>query len=74
MDGKDVDKTAGLLNPAYAVVGTRGGNRDMANSFADWLVREDGGQKVISEFAVNGVELYTKAPASRKKERRVGNE
>ena len=34
----------------------------MARTFAEWIARHDGGQKVVSEFAVNGVVLYTKAP------------
>lgn len=35
----------------------------MANAFADWMVRDDGGQAVVEKFAVNGVVLYTKAPS-----------
>ena len=34
----------------------------MAEEFADWLVRDDGGQAVVGHFAVNGVVLYAKAP------------
>ena len=34
----------------------------MANKFADWMVRPDGGQKVIKEFRRNGYDLYTTAP------------
>lgn len=34
----------------------------MANRFADWMVRPDGGQKVIKEFQRNGYDLYTTAP------------
>ena len=51
-----------MLNPANVLVGTRGKNREMANAFADWIARDDGGQKVVEEFAVNGVVLYTKVP------------
>ena len=43
-------------------MGTYGENKDMADAFAEWMVRPDGGQKVVGEFAVNGVVLYTKAP------------
>lgn len=43
-------------------MGTRGRNREMANKFADWMVRRDGGQKVIEEFEINGARLYAAAP------------
>lgn len=62
MEGKDEDKTEILLNPARALVGAYGENKAMADSFAEWIARSDGGQKVVGEFAVNGVVLYTKAP------------
>ena len=34
----------------------------MAEEFASWLVRRDGGQKVVLQFAVNDVVLYAIAP------------
>ena len=34
----------------------------MANAFADWMIKDDGGQKVIVEFQKNGKDLYTCAP------------
>lgn len=51
-----------MLNPARVLVGRNGKNKDMANAFADWMIKDEGGQKIVSEFAVNGVVLYTKAP------------
>ena len=51
-----------MLNPARALVSTYGRNKDMANAFADWMIDDDGGQKIVGEFAVNGVILYSKAP------------
>ena len=51
-----------MLNPARALVGTHGRNKDVANAFADWMIKDDGGQKIVSEFKVNGVVLYTRAP------------
>lgn len=33
----------------------------MAHAFADWMVREDGGQKVVGGFMGGGVVLYTRA-------------
>lgn len=34
----------------------------MANAFADWMISEDGGQKVITNFEKGGSDLYTGAP------------
>ncbi|MCJ1280008.1 hypothetical protein MMC21_007833 [Puttea exsequens] len=59
--GKD-DENDPLLNPAHLLVGTNAENKAMANKFADWMIREDGGQKVIDGFQKNGVDLYTTAP------------
>ena len=53
-----------LLNPAQVLVCRYGENREMAEAFADWMVKEDGGQKVARGFEVNGMVLYTPAPAS----------
>ena len=65
MEGRDEDETDILLNPARVLVGRYGKNKSMANAFADWMVRDDGGQRVVEGFAVNGVVLYTKAPAGK---------
>lgn len=62
MEGKDDDNTDILLNPARVLVGAYGENKAMADAFAEWIVKLDGGQKVVAEFAVNGVVLYTTAP------------
>lgn len=35
----------------------------MTNTFADWMVRADGGQKVVERLAVNGAVLYIEALA-----------
>ena len=59
--GKD-DEEDPLLNPAHLLVGTEAANKEMANKFADWMIKEDGGQKVIKEFQKNGIDLYTTAP------------
>jgi ABC-type tungstate transport system permease subunit len=34
----------------------------MATAFVDWLIKPDGGQKIIENFSVNGHVLYTCAP------------
>ena len=62
MEGKDDDKTDVLLNPARVLVGAYGVNKAMAEAFAEWIGRPDGGQKVVGGFKQNGVVLYTKAP------------
>ena len=60
-----------MLNPARVLVGTHGKYKDVANAFADWMARDDGGQAVVEKFAVNGVVLYSKAP-SPEEEARLG--
>ncbi|KAL8776626.1 MAG: hypothetical protein Q9213_008199 [Squamulea squamosa] len=72
MEQHDSDTDQTLLNPAHALVGTWGKYRDMANAFADWMIRDDGGQKIASEFTVNGAVLYTRAPKEERKTKEVG--
>jgi len=36
------------------MVGAYDVHKEMATTFVDWLVKEDGGQKVIKDFPVNG--------------------
>ncbi|KAL8946724.1 MAG: hypothetical protein Q9222_006916 [Ikaeria aurantiellina] len=62
MEGHDSDPNPILLNPAHVLVGTYGANKGTANAFADWMIRDEGGQKVIASFAIGGEVLYTKAP------------
>lgn len=63
MEGGD-DETDVMLNPAHALVCTRGGNKEIANEFVDWLIDADGGQAIVGAFAVNDVILYSMAPAA----------
>lgn len=51
-----------LLNPAHLLVGTKAKNPKVAQSFADWVVSSQGGQKVVREFEKNGEILYSAAP------------
>ena len=62
LEGKDEDKTPIMLNPAHALVGKHCENKAMADAFAKWVKRLDGGQKVVSEFEQNGKVLYMPAP------------
>ena len=57
------DEDDPMINPAHALIGTAGANRNVAHRFADWLAQPDGGQQVVAEFAVGGVRLYSRAPA-----------
>lgn len=61
MEGRDEDENDELLNPASLLVGRGALNGEMANAFADWMVRADGGQQVVRGFAMGGVVLYTVA-------------
>lgn len=51
-----------LLNPAHLLVGSRAREQEIAEAFAEWMGAEDGGQKVVEEFAVNGAVLHSTAP------------
>ncbi|KAL8681653.1 MAG: hypothetical protein Q9224_005492 [Gallowayella concinna] len=63
MESHDEDEDQTLLNPAHALVGAWGKYRDTAIAFADWMIKDEGGQKVVAEFKnKNGDLLYTKAP------------
>ena len=61
-EGKDEDQPPIMLNPAHVLVGQQCDNKGMADAFAKWIKRPEGGQKVVSEFKQNGVVLYTPAP------------
>ncbi|KAF9265323.1 hypothetical protein L218DRAFT_997818 [Marasmius fiardii PR-910] len=50
-----------LLNPCTAVLAASTINQEIANSFMDWLVSEDGGQQVVKDFQKGGQQLYTPA-------------
>jgi ABC-type tungstate transport system permease subunit len=50
-----------LLNPAHVLVRTYSPNKQLANSFADFMI-SDKGQETVREFKVNGVVLYADAP------------
>lgn len=63
MEGRD-DEINVMLNPAHALVCTRGENKAIANEFVDWPIKADGGQAIIGAFAVNDVILYSMAPAA----------
>jgi ABC-type Fe3+ transport system substrate-binding protein len=41
-------------------------NKEMANAFVDWLISEDGGQKIARIFTKNGVILYSPAPPGKR--------
>lgn len=43
-------------------MGAFGTNKAMATAFVDWLIKADGGQKIIENFVVNGHILYSTAP------------
>ena len=65
MEQLDSDADQTMLNPAHALVGTWGRYKDMANAYANWTIREDGGQRIAREFTVHGAVLYTAAPPPR---------
>lgn len=50
-----------LLNPAHILVGKYATNKETANNFVDWMIGGKG-QKIVREFEVDGVVLYSGAP------------
>lgn len=62
MVGGDDDEQDPLLNPAHVLVGTGAENKALANEFVDWLIAEEGGQRVVRGFERGGVVLYSSAP------------
>jgi len=52
-----------LLNPAHCLQGTKAPQEDLASSFMDWVISDDGGQEVVRTFTKNGEVLYSSAPA-----------
>lgn len=43
-------------------MGKNAKNKETANDFADWIIRDDGGQRVIRSFTKNGEVLYSTIP------------
>ena len=46
----------------------------MAEEFASWLVRKDGGQEVVGQFSVKGVVLYAMAPVKEVNLKRIAGD
>jgi hypothetical protein len=53
-----------LLSPAHVLLGSKADteNATIWQNFMDWVVRKDGGQKVVREFEKFGQILYSQAP------------
>jgi len=56
------DESDLLLNPAHLLIGNKAQDLKLAQSFADWLISDQGGQKVIRGFKKEGQVLYSTAP------------
>ncbi|KAK0219862.1 hypothetical protein IW262DRAFT_1448372 [Armillaria fumosa] len=50
-----------LLNPCNALLAVEPQDKNLAETFMDWLVALDGGQTVVKTFVKNGEVLYTPA-------------
>jgi ABC-type tungstate transport system permease subunit len=64
--GSDEIKDDLLLNPAHVLLGSKADdtNLEISTAFMEWVIRKDGGQKVIREFKTpSGEVLYSEAPA-----------
>lgn len=53
-----------LGNPAHALLSPHALDMELANQFLDWMVWEEGGQRVIRNFKVAGVNLHGVSPDS----------
>lgn len=51
-----------LGNPAHGLLSPSAHNPEVADLFLDWMMWQQGGQKVIHEFVVNGEQLHGQSP------------
>lgn len=60
----EIQEEDALLNPALLLIGSRvaEGSEEVVRRWAEWLVRDDGGQRVVATFALGGAVLHAKAP------------
>lgn len=56
----DASEDDPLINPAHALVGTLTENREEADAFVEWLQSDEGGQRVVGNFAVHGTVLHSR--------------
>lgn len=61
-DDASSDPEGLLLNPARCLQGAKAGQKDLASSFMDWVIDDNGGEVVIRTFKKNGQVLYTPTP------------
>lgn len=61
----EVGEEDALLNPALLLVGSRvaEGNEEVVRRWVEWMERDDGGQRSVATFALEGVVLHARAPA-----------
>jgi len=52
------------MNPAHCLQGANAPQQDLASSFMNWVISDNGGQEVVATFMKNGEALYTPAPAN----------
>ncbi|KAF8337197.1 hypothetical protein F5887DRAFT_560706 [Amanita rubescens] len=62
--GDEDDPQQLLLNPAHCLQGANAPQQDLASSFMDWVISDNGGQEVVATFMKNGEALYTPAPTN----------
>ncbi|KAG7095013.1 hypothetical protein E1B28_005808 [Marasmius oreades] len=59
---ESTEDEAVLLNPCSALSAPDTANKEMAEDFMNWVVRDDGGQQVVKDFKKNGERLYSPRP------------
>ncbi|KAI0069290.1 hypothetical protein BV25DRAFT_1818283 [Artomyces pyxidatus] len=65
--GGDSDPKDLLLNPGHVLLRANidAKYKSICERFMDWVISQDGGQKVIREFKKNGQVLYSEAPKAK---------
>jgi len=58
------DDIVDLQKPIGIIVGSQAENKERGNQFADWLIAEAGGQKVVQSVQQDGKALYSCIPSS----------
>ena len=61
-DDASSDPQGLLLNPARLLQGAKAAQKDLASSFMEWAISDDGGEEVIRTFSKNGQVLYSPTP------------
>lgn len=60
--GDENDPERWLLSPGRVLLGAKAAEKELAEKFLDWIIDDEGGQHVVSNYKKNGGVLYAPAP------------